>query len=350
MRKFLRITALLLVLSALLGTVSCAYRTKRSTKEERETVFTVDGEYEVKYELYRFAFLSELMNYTYQYKDKWDQQMKNRYFNLCDTAAREEVCRVYALFDLCEEYGIDPYSRKVDKAVKEAVKDAFYNEETGYGNRKTYLEALRDANMNDSVFRLYLRYGICEELLAEAMHAAGFVPEDETTVRNHYYGDGTVHATWIYIPYEIFHGSYDDDKLNDLVIRAQGADLAAFLSLTHQHFQNAYTDEELDEGFYFGKTQLDDYYSELVETAFSLKVGETSGLVHSGDGVYIIRRLEKDHSYINDPKNLEYLRECYLLNEFYRVLDEKKTAFLDTLEESEFYETLTVDNVEMPVE
>ena len=350
MRKFLRVIALLLVLTTLCGTASCAYRSKRSSREEREIVFTVANKYEVKYELYRFAFLSELMEYTYQNKDKWDAQMKNRYFKLCDTAAREEVSRVYALFALCEEYGIDPYGRAVDKEVKARVKDAFYNEQTGYGDRKTYLKALYDANMNDSVFRLYLRYAVCEKLLADAMHAAGFVPEDNETVLNHYYGDATVCATWIYIPYEVLKGSYDDDKLNALVLKAQAADLEGFLKMTHEHFQPLYTDAELDTGFYFGKTQLDDYYSELVEASFALKEGKTSGLVHSGDGAYIIRRLPKDHSYISNPDNMEYLRECYLLNEFYRVLNEKKLSLIDTIEVTEFYKTLNIDNVEMPVE
>ncbi len=348
MRKWLRFLSLFLIVTLMFGMVSCSYRPERSNEKELEVVFYVGDKYEAQYELYRFAFLSELSTISsHQNREHWDQQSQYKYFVQCDTAARREIARMYALFDVCVQYGINPEAHKIDKQVTAGVKDAIKNEQTGYGDRKTYLNELRLANMNDSVFRLYLRYAACEELLAKTMHEAGFVPEDAATVRAYYNSEETVRATWIYIPYETFKG-YTDEMLNSLLNQVKFASDESFVDLSHQYFQTLYTDAELDTGFYFGKHQLADDYSELTETAFSLEEGATSGLVHAGEGVYIIRRLAKDASYIYDDANLDYLRECYLLNEFYRVLDAREEEFFANFVATEFYESLTILNIDMP--
>ncbi len=347
MRKWIKLLSLFAVLALLFSATSCSYRPERSSKLEREVVFTIDGKYDVPYELYRFVFLSELATISsYQNKEHWDQATQYKYFKQCDTAARKEIARIYALFALCEQYGINPEGRKIDKQVTAGVKDAIKNENTGYGDRKTYLLELRRANMNDSVFRLYLRYAACEELLAQTMHEAGFVPEDAASVRAYYNSEETVRASWIYIPYETFRG-YTDEMSNQLIYRAKYSSDEGFLALTHEYYQTLYTDQELDRGFYFGKYQLDESFSALTETAFSLKEGETSGTVRAGDGVYIIRRFAKDPAYINDDANMGELRECYLLNEFYRALSAKEDEYLNKLAATEFYDDLTLLDIEM---
>ena len=347
MRTLKRCVAVLLALVFMLLSCSCAYRSARSSKEERETVLILNDKYEVPYEHYRFAFLSYFYNnYSFQYLDTWSDNTRSTYFKDCDRAAKEEICRIYALFELCEQYGIDPYSRKVDKEVTAAVKDAFYNEQNGYGDRETYLDALYSANMTDSVFRLYLRYNVCEKLLANAMEEAGFVPTDKETVLAYYNSDQTVRATWIYLRYDLFKSMTDDD-LNALVNRAKGASDEEFLNLTHQYFQTIYTDAELETGFYFGKYQLDSVFDDLVEKAFSLAEGKTSSIVHAGDGVYIIRRLAKDSSYLGNAENYDYLYECYMLNAFYRTLAETQTSLLGSITETELHDSLHLLNVRM---
>ena len=347
MRTFKRALFLLLALVTVFSATSCAYRAARSSKEERATVLVINDKYEVSYEHYRFAFLTYFYNnYSFQYLDTWDEFTRNQYFSDCDRAAKEEVSRIYALFDMCEQYGIDPYSRAVDKEVTAAVKDAFYNEETGYGDRKTYLDALYSANMTDTVFRLYLRYNICEKLLAKAMAEAEFVPTDKETVLAYYTSDETVCATWIYIGYELFK-SMNDNDLNKLVNRAKGATDREFLDLAHQYYQTVYTDDELETGFYFGKYQLDPVFDDLVEKAFSLQVGKTSSLVHAGDGVYIIRVMAKDPAYLNNEENYDYLYECYMLNAFYRALSEKQSSLMENITETEIHDVLDLLSVRM---
>ncbi len=348
MRNIVRFFTLLLALMLAFSLASCAkYPAVSSSKEEKATVFKVNGEYEAPYELYRFAFLNALRAKGDQ--SGWDDAKKQAAFNECDAAAKEEIARIYTVFSLCEKQGIDPYSREINKAVKQAVADAIEDEDGGFGDYDTYLKALAESYMNDSVFRLYMRLDICEERLAKAMHLSSFVEEDDETVKAYFKSDATVRATWIYISYSsAAYQNYTDAMLKELVANAKAASDADFIALAQGHLLgDLYHPDEISEGFYFGKYQLDAYYEELTSTAFSLAEGETSSLIHSGDGVYIIRRLAKDNAYIENEENMEFLRECYLLDCFYRVLGEENERMLSTLVPQKAYEGITLDSVKM---
>jgi len=336
MRKLSKIFAFLLIFALLFSAVSCKYRPVRSTEEEATTVFTVDEKYEVPYELYRFVYLAE--------KDRAIASGETYDFETLDRAVRREICRIYALYNLCEKYGVDAYSKEVEKAIKAEIKTLIEDKTVGYGKYDAYLADLAENHMNDSVFRFYLRYDICEEYLATAMHANAFVPEDDTTVLSHYLSDNAVRATWIYIPSDFF-ANYTDAMLRDLVNRAKAASDEDFMRMTHEYYQTLYSDDELETGFYFGRHQLSDEYDALSEAAFSLEVGETSSLVYAGEGAYVVRRLTKDAAYLQSEENIEYLRECYLLNAFYSVLAEEAERLGNAFAPSAFYATLSDETV-----
>ena len=306
----------------------------------------MDGKYEASYELYRFAFLNTVA--AYGKPEEWSAEKRAEVFFLADTAARREISRVYAIFSMAEKHGIDTDSKEISTAVKAEVVDAIENESYGYGSQEKYLEALKASYMTDSVFRFYLRLSIVEEKLAKAMHAEKFVEEDDETVRAYFTGESTVCATWIYIPYaSAAYKNFTDAMLEEMVARAHSASDEDFVKEAQQYLQTLYMPDELARGFYFGRYQMDAYYEKLTETAFSLEVGETSELIHSGDGVYIVRRLEKDADYIADEENIEELRECYLLDCFYRALSEETSRILDTLREEGAYADITLDGVVM---
>ena len=79
-----------------------------------------------------------------------------------------EAAKVYALFSLCEKYGIDPYAEEVEEEITAQVELSIQGSETeyGYGSVKAYLKEIGEQFLNDSVYRLYLRYDICERLLS----------------------------------------------------------------------------------------------------------------------------------------------------------------------------------------
>lgn len=348
MRNTLRCFALFLALVLAFGLSSCAkYPMVSSSEEEKATVFTVDGEYKAPYELYRFAFLNALR--AKGDMNGWGEAEKKAAFDECDAIAREEIARIYTVFSLCEKQGIDPYSREIDKSVEKAVENVIDDEISGFGDHDAYLKALRESYMNDSVFRLYMRLDICEERLARTMQLSSFVKEDDETVKAYFMSDATVRATWIYISYtSAAYDNHTDAMWNDLVERAKAASNEDFIAMAQGYLLgDLYHPDELEAGFYFGKHQLDAYYEALTETAFSLAEGESSELIHSGDGVYIVRRLPKDNAYIENEENMELLREYYLLDCFYRVIDEESERILGTLVPEAAYGGITLDSVKM---
>ena len=347
MRKTVRLLTLLLAFVLMLSLVSCEkYKPVSSSKEEKATVFTVNGKYEAPYELYRFVFLNTLR--AQGDASGWDEAKRAEVFSICDTAARKEIARIYTVLSLCDEYGVDPYAKEIDKKISASITEVIDTEEIGYGTKDKYLEVLAESYMTDSVFRFYLRLDLAEERLAKAMQLNSFVSEEAETVKAYFKSDATVHATWIDIPYgSAAYENFTKEMLDTLVKNAKEASDEEFISTAQQYLQTLYMPDELAEGFYFGKYQLDSYFEKLTETAFALAEGETSELIHSGDGVYVVRRLAKDEAYINNSENLETLREYYLLDNFYRIIAEKSAEALSTLKSEKAYEGITLDSVKM---
>ena len=350
MKKILRSASALLCAVLLLCAAGCSkYGPVDSSEAELRTVLTLDGgRYEVPYELYRFAFLQEKKEVVTGTTDGWTDLVHLQVFQRINRVAVDEIARTYAFLSLCEKYGIDPYDGEIDDIVQAAVTEAIEGTESvaGYGTHEAYLAALKDEYMNDSVFRLYLRIAECEKRLGAKLRDDGVIQTDRETVLRYLMSEDCVRATWIYIPYTAL-GNYTDDMLKALTLRAQTASEERFLEMTHEVLPDAYTDEELDIGFYIGKYQLDLYYETLTETVFSLKEGQTSGLIHSGDGVYIVRRLPKDLVYLNDEKNQADFAEYYLLNTYDRMVNEEKERLKTTVSYAPLHGDLTVETVDM---
>lgn len=344
MRILRSVTAMLLLLSLLFSVVACGgYRPVKSSDEELATVLTLGGDLSVSYELYRFYFLSEL---SLSEKDpaQLDETEKKALFDELHSAALDELAQVYAVVRFCNTYGIDIYSDEFDDAVDEEMKLLY--EEQG-GERDPYLSYLKSYNMNDSVCRMLVRLNYAEKKLGEHVRDAGIIKSDSVTVQNYIKSDECIRVTWIYIS-NASSLNYADRELDVIEAEALNATNTEFLRMTHNVLPEHYTDEELETGFYIGPYQLDPYYAELTEAAFSLEVGETTEWVRSGDGMYIVRRLPKDEAYMNDLSNLGDFTEYYLLNEFYKMLAEEADRLLTNVQYAEVFSTFSFDTLKMP--
>ena len=348
MKIFRSVLALALSAALLLLAVGCGYSPVKSTEEEREPVLVLDGAYEVPYELYRFYFLSEL-SLSGEDPAALDGAAREALFADLNAKAVEELAAVYAVFSFCKKYGIDYESREFDGYVKDGVISAVEGDDTylGYGDHETYLAEIKKAYMNDSVFRFLLRYRYAESALAAQMRDGGHLSAEEATVLEYMRGEECRRASWIYIPYTMLP-NYTDASLAEKEAAAKAASDEEFLALTHTVVPDTYTDEQLDTGFYIGRYQLDPYYAALTETVFSLEVGETSGWIDSGDGVYLVRRLPKEEGYLSDAKNLADFTEYYLLNTFYGLLAAESARIALTVSYTEAHAALSFDRIRMP--
>jgi len=346
MKFFRSVTVLLLLFALLLSFVGCGkgYRPVKSSEEELVTTLSFGEGLDVPYELYRFYFLSEL---SLAGKDPATMAAaeKKAYFDEIHEKTLDELGHLYAVKNLCAKYGIDIESDALDEAVQEDVNTLV--DETYGGDHDKYLAALRDSNMNDSVFRTVLRLQKAEKLLGDHMRDKSVIKSDAVTVKKYIESDECIRVSWIYISH-MNRQNYNQMQLDTMEMEAQSADNETFMRLTHSVIPDTYTDDELDTGFYIGRYQLDPYYEELTNTAFSLAMGETSDWVTSGDGIYLVRRLPKDEAYVNDTKNLADFAEYYLLNSYYKILAEEKARLVSGVRYDASFSDLSFDTVKKP--
>ena len=85
-----------------------------------------------------------------------------------------------------------------------------------------------------------------------------------------------------------------------------------------------------ENGYYITRGE---FLESFEEAAFSLDIGETSGIVKSANGYHIIKRYEQDPEYINDY--FEELRNVYKARKFNELRD--KTAAELKLKTTETY-------------
>lgn len=337
-----------LTLCLALSLFSCGYRAEPSTAEEAAAVMTLDGKYSVPYELFRFIFLQKKQAESGGDENYFKDKDKEALFHAFSEEAEAEALKVYALFSLCEKYGIDPYSEEVEEEIEEEIALLIEGDDytAGYGNYKSYLADIKEQFLNDSVYRLYLRYDACERRLAAKLKADKVITSPWEDVFAYYYGDETVCVSWILIPYGNL-GNYTEAMRQDLLNEAKGKTDEAFKQKAAEYAitQSA---EELARGVYFGRYEYDELYDELVDTAFALEEGETSELFFSGDGLYILRRLPKDIQYISREENRDAFNEGYMLNLFGKMLADEEARLSETLVYTDTYRALDFDAIKMP--
>lgn len=347
--KMLR-SCLILCLAALmaLSLCACGYRPVESSEEESMPLFSFDGNYQVKYELFRFLFLQKKQAASDGEDSFFEGKDKKALFAEYAKEAEREAAKVYALFSLCDKYGIDPYAEEVEEEITETIKTAIDGNEAypGYGSPQKYLDEIATQFLNDSVYRLYLRYDICERLLAAKLKKEEVITAPWDDVLTYYCGEETVCATWILIPYANLDG-YTEGMRRTLYEEARAKSNEDFKKMAAE-YALIQSPDELATGLYFGRHEYDELYSELVETAFSLEVGETSEFFYSGDGLYILRRLPKDMTYLNDESNREKLNEGYMLGLFGDMLEKETERLLGAVTYTDAFSALAFDSVKMP--
>lgn len=358
MKCWSKAVVLVLALSLCCGLCACGVRPARSTAEEREAVLSI-GEMSAAYELYRYVFLNEKRAVDGGNSAFWDTADKDAYFATFDAAAKAEIFRLYSLFSLAEEAGLDPFGKKVTAMVKERLSE-LVGKDGVYEDRAAYLAAIKQNYMTDSLSRLYLRYDICLELLSAAYLEAGKLDVSDNDALTYYESDTCVLVRWIYRPYsyeEYLVVRFDGDReaaraamreeLEGILADAVAADDEEFTSLAHQHFQDMYSDKEIAQGFLVGPYEYSDYYAALTEACFALEVGETSGIVESGDGYYILRRYEKPYYFSLEEDAVSAVVGSCRNHKLYTLLNAEAERLAEAAVYSDFYDKLSFDSIGM---
>ena len=349
-----KLLCLLLSLSLLFLLCACSGYPEIAQTEKESTVMAQMGDFNVTYDLYRAEFLTLKTAVDGGRASFWEgmtAEGKAAYYEEFSEGAMKSVARMLAVFALCREEGIDPYGRtaneRVEKYFKESV-DALGGEDP----HSVYLKALRDTYLTDHVYRFLLRVQVCRGLFTEKLMEEGRLSitdkmaEMTDAIEEYFLSDETVAVIWMYRDVKNSSDSETQIRARMEGYRARLAEIEGIAA--KRNFVGGYSNLmpfELENGRYLCRYETDEYDQALVDAAFSLEVGEASGVIASGDGLYVLLRVDKNINYLRDAAYENEFKEVYASHKIYGMIAQKADALLATVSHTEAYKALTLDDV-----
>lgn len=321
----LKILTALLTLTIILSALSACGQKHvtdgaESTEEELRVVGTVNG-YDVCYDEYRYVVLSAKDMMAAKYGEQiWEDEATAAQYEkeLADTAAKM-ITANYAVLSLCAEYGYaDPLADKdAIKSVNMQIEEllsmyAYYNgisveiTEKGDGTLKYKYEAggiekvyeffnedLANSYLTERVMRLTLGTEYAFQQLVRILTVEkNEVIHLDRDVEEYMMSDKFICTRHVFIQNDAGESIDANRAIAETVLSMynEGEDMDQLIG-------SKYNDDVTTSyyGAYFTRGEMDEAYE---NAAFSLKVGEVSGIVETAEGFYIIERCEKNTDYM----------------------------------------------------
>ena len=340
MKRMTRMLAFLLaVMLLLISLTSCSAASPVYASPRAKRVVATVGDVEILYEELYFI----TMHYIEELKRAYGENA------LDDQARRDEldafvwaslVSRETALISLGYEYGLDVHKGDIADSVQEIMDSVI--EQNFAGDRKAYIEDLAKTYMTDHYARQY--FGV-ENYLANSivieMAERGEFVTDEAAVLETLNSDKFIRTMHVFI-------SNSNKMYTDAENRAHAAEIQATIAACSDNdaryeamcdaiggkYNNDFGDP-LANGYYFTHGEMEDAYE---AAAFALAEYGVSDVVEAEDGYYIIMRLPKDTTYINE--HFETLRDKSYFVTLNQKVDEKLATM--TLAKTNFGEGLNL--------
>lgn len=308
--RFQKTCAVLLSVLLLCSFTGCSNANLASTKEESTPVMTIAG-YDVPYELYRYV----AMNYKAQYEagldegaaaELWLGEEGAVLLDELEEHTAETLRNLYATISLAAAYDLTPDSALISETVATRMDEIY---ESYDNDNAAYLADLEPYYMNDSVYRFLTQNDVLTEELFYAMLNKGDIVSDEAALDDMIHSDRFVRIKQILIAAD--NGNSRDEnrakaeKLHDEL--ENGAD---FDTLLGEYGEDLYLWGN-DDGYYITSGVR---YEAFEEAAFALEIGEYSDVVETEAGYSILKRYEKEESYLTshfDDLCQEYFDSAY---------------------------------------
>jgi hypothetical protein len=329
-----KVATLALVFTLLLSLLSCGnYNPIKSSALERSAVFKTE-DYEVNYELVRHVFMSRIDEFDMGDRTLWEQDESEALWQDAFHTILPEILEIYATFDICLEWGLDPYSKEIDEAIDAYVKadiDGGYIKGQyieGLGSLDAYKESLKKSASTDAVRRLYYRYSLCLTNLYTYIvenGAEGRVSVTDEELTTYLLGSDYAHVNRLYIPFLNQPGTTFSEKRESAyhtISRLRTKLLLAdtYDEMVREAFIYSYSTDgamvdydQAEYGLWLGKYTTDTTYNKaLYDTIFSIGVGEVSDIIETSTGFYVVYGMERGTSPMEIERLKEGIRDLYV--------------------------------------
>ncbi|MBR4961088.1 MAG: peptidylprolyl isomerase [Clostridia bacterium] len=301
-----------------------------STKEELTPVMVIGG-YEVPYELYRYVAMNHRSDYENGLDEAeaaalWLGDEGKALLEALEADTVDTLKNLYVTISLAAEYNLTPDSTIINETVSTRMDEIY---ESYDNDMDAYLDTLEPYYMNDSVYRFLTQDTVLTEELFYAMLNAGDILSNEDALRAKIQSDEFIRIKQILIGSDNGKTPEENRALAEK-IHAELKKGADFDALIDQYGEDLYMFNN-DDGYYIIRGNR---YEAFEEAAFSLQIGEFSDVVETPAGFSILKRYEKDSSYLDahfDALCQEYFDSAYnaLLQEHLTTITAEALPELD---------------------
>lgn len=309
-----RILSFLIAVISVLALSGCSSaKPVKGSEDELRVVGTV-GEFEVLYEEFRFIVMSYKQILIEKYGEGifTDPKTAAQYTEILQDYVYKNITANYAVLTMCREVGMEASDPELQEAVQKEIEKTIND----FGSRRKYKRYLNDNYMTDNFYR----FNTCvdkmqNELLYVYVDDLGLIESDDDKIydiiKNEF-----VRTQHIYVS-KNNKKSYEENKEYIQSLYSMLCGGADFMQLAESNGENK---SLTSQGEYITKGYMSDKYE---ETAFSLGIGEYSGIIEDENGFYIIKRLETESLYI--MMNFEELSDRYIYYSFMEMINETQS-------------------------
>lgn len=333
MKKHFTILSAFLALLMVTSLISCSGSSidiLKSTEQDKTVVMKIDG-IDVEYEIYRYISRSMLKDYNEEYG--WDFEKGENGKDLVkkfNDDVELTLKKLYSTISISKKYGIEYDNQAYIDRVDYEMSDIYRSYDNNYASYKTDISAYY---MNDAVYRFIVRNDIIAVELKDKMVDSGDINTDPDFLNSVFASDELIRVKYILISTSNGKTMEDCKKIADTVYSKleNGED---FDFLLKEYNEDTYMAGNID-GRYIQRGTLNEDFE---EAAFALEVGEHSDIVETSVGYCIIKRLEKEQSFIE--KNIKQLTNDYTIGQYNLTLENHMNSL--SVEYTEKYPELAV--------
>ena len=318
MKKLVKILCALLAAALAAGLSSCA---GISDAKNKKVVMRL-GSFDVTYDVYRFAVLTEKESMKIRYGDGvFDGERTDALESELRERTLDYLRNFYAIPALAADYGI----KRDDQAIKTLADEKKSADVNSLGGKDAFLEELNKNNMTENVYDVMAAFTVMSDETYAAMIREGDIDTDPARVREYLLSDNCVRILEVLISRER-HSDGEARSIAEEVRDAarSGEDPASgdgFYDLVMEYGENIDMFNNPD-GYYMMRGV---WNKDFEDAAFSLAAGEISDVVETPRGYSVLIRLEKSEEYID--RHIDALAEDYY-DSVFALAKEKKGAEL----------------------